>query len=324
VATLEFVMALPFLLLLMVAITWLGFSVIGQTEVLVQSRNKAWEKRFQNAANNPLCFPILPEHDLPILPKYVASKDYVTERASQRVDVSAIFKALPGPEATHTILAGAWDYEAMPFNKPPDFELMAKAAVFGTFGNVLDLVSSIGDPLGLLKKLADVRRAGQQNHAQTESDKANVGQGGSGSGAGSGTGGGSGGKTPDQAKAESEADLEQKKKELKERFKALGGRIDLSQDRVFAVSGLLSDAQDAIIAAQRDSELKSRAALNEQDEEKKKIAQEEAARARRKVELAQITYKRLEAECIDVAKEAEALDISRFELNQLLGVGIFP
>jgi hypothetical protein len=200
--------------------------------------------------------------------------------------------------------------------------------VFGTFGNVLDLVSSIGDPLGLLKKLADVRRAGQQNHAQTERDKADVGKGGSdtdsGSGAGSGTGSGSDGMTADEAKAKSEADLEQRKKELKERFKALGGRIDLSQDRVWAVSGLLSEAESAITDAQRESKTKFEAALNERDEEKKKQLQEEAARAQRKVDLARITYKRLEAECIDVAKEAEALDISRFELNALLGVGVFP
>ena len=104
----------------------------------------------------------------------------------------------------------------------------------------------------------------------------------------------------------------------------LGGRIDLSSDRVFAVSGKLEEAEDAITEAQQDSKTKYDAARFEQDEERKKQLQEEAARAQRKVDLLRITYKRLEAECIDIVKEAEALDISRFELNQLLGVGIFP
>jgi hypothetical protein len=324
-ATLEFVMALPFLLLLIVAITWLGFTVIGQTEVLVEARNKAWQQRFKNAADNPLSFPILPEHDLPILPKYVASADYVTEKVGKTVDVSPLFKGVADPNGSHTILAGAWDYEAMPFDTPPDFKLMAKAAVFGTFGNVLDLVSSADDPLGLLGKLKDVKRTGDQNQSQTERDKAQVGKDdGTDAGSGSDTGGAGDEKSPEQAKAESEADLARHKQELKRRFKELGGRIDLSSDRVFAVSGKLEEAQDAITAAQQDSKNKYDAARFEQDEERKKQLQEEAARAQRKVDLLRITYKRLEAECIDIVKEAEALDISRFELNQLLGVGIFP
>jgi hypothetical protein len=66
------------------------------------------------------------------------------------------------------------------------------------------------------------------------------------------------------------------------------------------------------------------AARNEQDDEKKKQLQEEAARAFRKVALARITKKRLEYEVVDIAKEAEALEVDRWQLNQLLGVGIFP
>jgi hypothetical protein len=328
VATLEFVMALPFLLLLMVAITWLGYSVIGQTEVLVQSRNKAWEKRFNNTANNPLCFPILPEHDLPLLPKYVKSADYVTEKASQRVNVSALFSRLPGPEASHTILAGSWDHQAMKFNEPPDFELMAKAAVFGTFANVLDLVSSARDPLGLLKKLADVRGRGQQIQTTADQDAAKAEKGESSepdSGSDAGTGGQGGGEmTAEQAKAKSEADLEEHKKKLKERFKELGGRIDSSLETVWPYSGKLEEANDAVTKAQEESKKKYDDARYEQDEEKKKLLQEEAARADRKTQLARITYERLKLECLDIAKEADALDIGWWELNALLGIGIFP
>jgi uncharacterized membrane protein YgcG len=323
-ATLEFVMALPFLLLLIVAITWLGFTVIAQTEVMIEARNKAWEQRFKNAADNPLSFPILPEHDLPLLPKYNADADYITEKVGKTVNISPMFKGVASPNGSHTILAGSWDYEAMPFTTPPDFKLMAKAALFGTFSNVLDLVSSADDPLGLLGKLKDVKRTGDQNQSQTEREKSQVGKD-DGSGGGSGGTGASGEeKSPEEAKAQSEADLKKHKEELMQRFKALGGRIDLSSDTVWPVSGELEKADEAIRDAQEESRQKSEAARNEQDEEKKKLAQEESARARRKVELAQITKKRLEYEVIDIAKEAEALDIPRWQLNQLLGVGIFP
>jgi hypothetical protein len=305
----------------MVAITWLGFSVIGQTEVLVEARNKAWKQRFKNAADNPLCFPILPEHDLPVLPKYVASEDYVTESVSKRVEVSPVFDGIPGPEASHTILAGSWDYEAMPFNKPPDFKLMAKAALIGAFGNVLDLLSSADDPLGLLGKLKDVGRESKRIESETETSKTNVGKDDSPADAGSGTGTGASGdeKTTEQAKAESEADLEKHKEELLKRFKALGGKIDF-QDVVTPVSGELEAAEDAMSDAQTESAEKSQIARLEPDPDKKKQLQAEAARANRKYELAKITLERLKAECIDVTKEAEALDINRLQLNATLGV----
>src|SRR5205085_1404108 len=54
IATLEFAMALPFLLLLMVGITWLGFSVVTRTEVLVEARTKVWKQRFDNPKQEPL------------------------------------------------------------------------------------------------------------------------------------------------------------------------------------------------------------------------------------------------------------------------------
>src|SRR5262245_54950420 len=152
VATLEFVMALPLLFVLMICILWEGFWLIGQAEVLVTARNDAWKKRFDNLADNPLSFPILPEHDLPVLPKYNATADYANEKASTKVDITPAFNRIPGPEASHTILAGSWDFEAMPMDTPPNLKLMGKAAVIGSFGSVLDGAASLTDPLGLIDK----------------------------------------------------------------------------------------------------------------------------------------------------------------------------
>ena len=146
VATLEFVMALPLLFVLMICILWEGFWLIGQAEVLVAARNDAWKKRFNNAADAPLMFPVL---DDPVsLGLYHANKDYVTEKASTKVDITPAFNLIPGPESSHTILAGSWDFEAMPLNKPPDFVLMGKAAIIGGFGSVLDLVCGDIRPAG--------------------------------------------------------------------------------------------------------------------------------------------------------------------------------
>ena len=50
-------MALPFLLLLMVGITWLAYSVIGQSQVLIKAREKTWQQRFDDKAKSPLIFP---------------------------------------------------------------------------------------------------------------------------------------------------------------------------------------------------------------------------------------------------------------------------
>ena len=319
VATLEFVMALPLLFVLMICILWEGFWLIGQAEVLVTARNDAWKKRFNNAADSPLIFPVLETVSL-----YDANKDYVTEKATTKVDITPAFNAIPGPESSHTILAGSWDYEAMRMNKPPDFGLMGKAAILGGLGSVLDLAASASDPLGLVEKFAGARTESQRisdaTKAEAEQSKNEGSTSGSGTGTGTGTGGDGGGKTAEQAQKESEEELERQKLAVRKRFVELGGRINY-QDVVVPVKGELDAANDAVIAAQNESKQKSEQARLATDDETKKKLQEEAARANRKYELAKITYKRLEAECISVTNEADGLGIDRFELNFLLGQG---
>lgn len=316
VATLEFVMALPLLFVLMICILWEGFWLIGQAEVLITARNDAWKKRFDNLADNPLSFPILPEHDLPVLPKYNTQADYANEKASTKVDVTPAFNRLPGPEASHTILAGSWDYNAMGLETPPNVKLMGKAAVIGAFGSILDVAASASDPLGLINKFASAKSEGQRVQSQTDRDKTNVGKGGSSDGAGGGgTGGGEGGKTPEEAQKDAEEELRQQKIALKKRFKELGATVQFPGNQIRPVGGEWGNAQDDLIAAQQDSKIKSDLAIQATEEEDKKKKQEEAARARRKVELLQITVKRLETEANDIVREAEALDMSRFELN---------
>lgn len=302
-APLEFVMALPVLLLLMVGITWLGFSVIGQTEVLVKARNKTWQRRFENASDKPLYFPILKG-------LYDEKADYVSEKSNQTVDVSPMFSRLPGPEAGHTILAGSWDHRAMKFDKPPDLKLMAIAAAVGTFGNVLDAGAALSDPLGLAKEIGEFASAGK--NAKNEADNAgkSVGEGGEDKG---GSGGGTpppgSPQTPEQGEAKSKEDQRKKKDELIKRRQALGGQIiyTLNGEQVIAVDGEMKAVQDEIDRLERE-----RGNLLPQikvaTDKKKEELQAEYDRLSRQIELQDIKYERLKQEFLDVDAELKALD----------------
>jgi hypothetical protein len=302
-APLEFVMALPVLLLLMVAITWLGFSVIGQTEVLVKARNKAWQRRFENASKKPLYFPILKG-------LYDEKSDYVFEQVKQRVDVSPIFSRVPGPEGGHMILAGSWDHRAMSFAEPPDLKLMAVAAAIGTFGNGLDAVASLDDPLGLIKEIGEFASAGKQTKRDNDSASSNVGKGGEDTG---GSGGGTpppgAPQSPEEGEAKSKEDQRKKKEELKRRREALGGQIiyTLNGEQVIAVDGEMKAVQDEIDRLDKEKYKLEPQIKLAKDEEKEKL-QAEYDRLSRQVELQEIKYERLKAEFLDVDAELKALD----------------
>jgi hypothetical protein len=148
-ATLEFVMALPVLLLLMVGITWLGFSVISRSEALIEARDKAWQKRFDNPNQKPLIFPT--GVGAVKNPRYSQAGDYVTETVTKPVNVSPIFKAAPAPKGTHTILAGSWDHRALDMNSPPNFKLYADAGLNAATGSLQTALSSLN---GLVNNLS--------------------------------------------------------------------------------------------------------------------------------------------------------------------------
>lgn len=323
VAPLEFVMALPILFALMLLIIWEGYWFIGRAEVTVTARNDAWKQRFDNLADNPLSFPILPEHDLPVLPKYNTGADYAKKKATKTVEFKPVFARAGDPSSEHTLLAGSWDFKAMPLDKPPSFALMAKAGLIGSFGGILDIVSAGGDPVGLIKKFAEAKNEAGRIGRDTQSSTSNVGKGGDDAGSGGsgggtgGTGGTGGGKSPEEAKKDAEKDLEEQKRKVIERFKQLGGRINVmsSDTRVNPYTGELETAFNAWLRAQQESKIASDAAINEPNDERRKELQEAAAKANRKKELARITYARLNKEAEDLVREADRLEIPRYQLN---------
>lgn len=293
-APLEFVMALPVLLLLIVGITWLGFSVIGQTEVLIEARNKAWKRRFEDASKKPLMFPS--GVSVAKNPFYSVEADYVTETSTKKVDVSPMFSRLPGPRASHTILAGSWDYRAMPFDKAPEWELLAKAAANGTTGDLQTWLTKLKDPLGQLKDLGgSILADNSRRTSEVESSDA---------GSGSGPNGGK----VDQAKEENEREREAEKKKYQQRLRELGGRTNLFNNQVTRTypDGELGRTIDELEAMEINYLVKSKATpLQDEAEEKKRL--DELDRLERGIGLLKGKRQRIESEIRDTEAELRAL-----------------
>lgn len=298
IATLEFVMALPVLLLLMVAITWLGYSVIGQADVLVAARNNTWKQRFDDKAKRPLMFPsgISAAKN----PFYSTEADYVSVRASKKVDVSPMFSRLPGPEAGHTILAGSWDHRAMPFDKPPEWKLLATAAASGKGGSLQTWTTMLNDPLGRLKDIGSNILA-ENAKRMTEIDNNN-----SASGSNSGSGGSS---KADDAKQQNERDREAEKRKYQERLRKLGGMVNPLNNQVMVTvsGGELDRTIDEIDRLLVTIPLKEKQPIPDDKEAAKKQA-EELERDRRMLQFLQGKRKRIESEIRDAQAELDALD----------------
>lgn len=152
-APLEFALSFPVLFALMVTIIWLGFRFIAQTEVTVEARNKAWKRRFENLSNQPLVFDM--KIPVPTVPQYSAANDYAVESVSKSVNISPMFAGMRDPRSKHTVLAGSWDYRALPFTDPPHIELVKNATLVGTVGKGEDLLALLdGDPTQMIETLA--------------------------------------------------------------------------------------------------------------------------------------------------------------------------
>lgn len=111
-ATLELVLSMPVLLALIVGIVWLGSAVIAQTAVTIEARHNTWSKRHE-----PIGTALLFLKD-----------DVVSDEATEEVNVSPVFAGVDPPASSHDVMAGTWDFEKLPFDKPPHWEQYAIAA----------------------------------------------------------------------------------------------------------------------------------------------------------------------------------------------------
>lgn len=138
VATLELVLALPVLLALVVALIWLGFSVIGQAEVTVQARHTAWEARFQPWEGR----------------RYDFNSDGIGDaNATQTVRITPVLDQESGPESKHSVGQGNWDHQTLEFDSSLNPQRMAEMMVAA---KTVGLVAQAEDIRAALDQFQDV------------------------------------------------------------------------------------------------------------------------------------------------------------------------
>lgn len=138
VATLELVMALPVILVLIVAMVWLGYAVIGQAEVTAEARHGAWSQRFEPWTRS----------------KFAFSQDQeVSAQASTKIKVSPIFDGMGDPEADQSIDQGNWDHRSVPFQALPNWKLYAETAIAA---NREGLMSDYRDARSIFEQLRSI------------------------------------------------------------------------------------------------------------------------------------------------------------------------
>tara|TARA_R110002049_G_scaffold4601_4_gene31964 strand:- start:241114 stop:241902 length:789 start_codon:yes stop_codon:yes gene_type:complete len=114
VATLELVLALPVLLVMLVAMVWLGYAVIGQAEVTVEARQDAWQQRFEPWSQAPFTF---------------SQNQQATGDASTTVNVSPLLDGLGDPESEHTLEQANWDHRSVEYKSLPNWDLYVDVSV---------------------------------------------------------------------------------------------------------------------------------------------------------------------------------------------------
>lgn len=95
-APLEFVMCLVVLLPLFVAILWLGMSMIGQAEVVIEARHLTWQKRHKGKTSDTF--------------RFEAMRGKQSQSATRSVSISPLFDSASDPSSEHLVLGGSWDH----------------------------------------------------------------------------------------------------------------------------------------------------------------------------------------------------------------------
>lgn len=114
VATLELVLALPILLVMLVAMVWFGYSIIGQAEVSVQARQAAWQQRFEPWEQ--------PQFD------FKATQE-TTQSALTDIAVSPLLASESGPNASQSLSSGPWDHRSIDYRPLVNWRLFVDMSV---------------------------------------------------------------------------------------------------------------------------------------------------------------------------------------------------
>ena len=226
IATLELVMCMPVLLVMMVGIVWLGFSVVGQSQVAIEARNAAWKKRFDDNSQ-PLNF--------------IAEDYYVTEDATTEISVSPLLDDVAPPESSHDVANGTWDHDNVDLNRAPSWQLYLTAAlnaqtaglqvVYTDLRNTVTEMQNLGRQLvvqqiqNLIKEFLDDPLAQFKGGA-------------------------------DNAKDESERRAEREKRKITQEIESTRAEIDQVEDRIDELTKQKRDAEDDEIKESLESRIR--------------------------------------------------------------------
>lgn len=133
-ATLEFVMCLPLLVILWLVLVWVGAVFNEQTLVIAEARNKAWTGR-DRVAQHPFDF----------------DRDGTAEGSVQRrVAVSFLHADV---HSSHAVLAGAWDHLAVPLDRQPHWDLYGRLGPSGLDMRIKNALGALGSLDGRVASL---------------------------------------------------------------------------------------------------------------------------------------------------------------------------
>ena len=139
IATLELVLSLPVMLALMVALVWLGFSVIYQAQVNTLARHDAWGQRFEPWSGTSFNFN--------------ESDSQAEGRASKQVRVTPLFAQVAGPEAKSLVEKGPWDHRSVRFDAFPNLDLVADMVLVAKTTQLTEQIDDLQQALDGLQRL---------------------------------------------------------------------------------------------------------------------------------------------------------------------------
>lgn len=144
IATLELAMALPVILLLLVALLTLGSAGTALTGATIKARNDAWRARSDvSAADSALRFS-----------RESTTETLVSRTATQQAVVVSPRISLAAANPQHTVLGGSWDHTDLPMDSPPNWDLYPRLGedLASQLATTLSGVDSIRD---LLERIAE-------------------------------------------------------------------------------------------------------------------------------------------------------------------------
>ena len=119
-ATLEVALSLPLLLAFMVAIIWLGASMIAQSQVIVAARQQAWDRRNETPGRGLLFM----------------KDDFVSESSTETIDVGPMFENFESPGSSHDVMVGSWNHKTLPLDRVPNWKQYVIAGVNAKTGGL--------------------------------------------------------------------------------------------------------------------------------------------------------------------------------------------